>query len=63
VGEDMHGLTLYEKQMKRRRFLFAEVLGPAYVPEVNEHMEVLMTVQAHVVAAAARWSLFFETMQ
>ena len=46
-----------------QHFTFADVIGPAFIPEVHEDPEHLLAVQCQIITATAKWSLFLETME
>jgi hypothetical protein len=44
------------------RFTMAYALSPAFIPYVTSDIDEQLQVQAVVTAAAAKWTIFFETM-
>ena|ERR1051325_6319184 len=43
-------------------FTMAYALGPGFIPYVTPDIDEQLHVQAVVTAAAAKWTIFFETM-
>jgi hypothetical protein len=62
-ANEMFGEQALILRSNERGFTFAEVLGPEFIPEVSRDPEHLLKVQAYVSAAAAKWTIFFDSME
>lgn len=53
------GLRLHENLDS---FTLAELIGPEFIPEVSSSWDVLLPIEVHVRAAAAKWTHLLESM-
>ncbi len=58
----MFGRSALTIRQEEGGFNFAEVISPEFIPEVSQSPEHLLRIQALIQAAAAKWTIFFDSM-